>query len=116
MKEVYRGLLNGPEVLRQVRQAALTCPPEETEEQLTHLSRYIHLNPHTGYVINSLEELEKYPWSSFPNYLQGKGELVDISSILGLFKNPGQYKKFVFDQADYQRELKEIEHLLLEIP
>lgn len=88
----------------------------ETEEQLVHLSRYIHLNPHTGYVINSLKELEKYPWSSFPDYLQGKGEFVDISSISGLFKNPGQYKKFVFDQANYQRELKEIEHLLLEIP
>lgn len=88
----------------------------ESEEQLIHLSRYIHLNPHTGYVVKSLEELEEYPWSSFPDYLQGNSKLIDVDFILGLFRNPQQYKKFVFDQADYQRKLKEIEHLLLENP
>lgn len=88
----------------------------ESEEQLIHLSRYIHLNPHTGYVIKSIEELEEYPWSSFPDYLQKNSKVVNVNFILGLFKNPQQYKRFVFDQADYQRKLKEIEHLLLENP
>ena len=86
----------------------------ETDEQLVHLSRYIHLNPHTGYVIKSLEDLEEYPWSSFPNYLEESGEFVNVKFILDFFKSCKEYKKFVFDQSDYQRKLKEIEHLLIE--
>lgn len=86
----------------------------ETEEQLIHVSRYIHLNPHTGYVVKSLEELENYPWSSFPDYLQGNNKVVNTEFILNLFGSIQKYQKFVFDQAGYQRKLKEIEHLLLE--
>lgn len=86
----------------------------ETEEQLIHVSRYIHLNPHTGYVVKTLGELENYPWSSFPDYLQGNSKIVNIEFILNLFGSIREYKKFVFDQADYQRRLKEIEHMVLE--
>lgn len=86
----------------------------ETDEQLIHVSRYIHLNPHTGYVVKTLDELEQYPWSSFPDYLQGKGEFVDVQFILSFFGSTQEYKKFVFDQADYQGRLKEIEYLLFE--
>lgn len=86
----------------------------ETEEQLIHVSRYIHLNPHTGYVVKTLEELENYSWSSLPDYLQNNNKVVNIDFILSLFGNTEKYKKFVFDQADYQRKLKEIEHLVFE--
>lgn len=91
----------------------------ETEEQLIHVSRYIHLNPHTGYVVKTLEELENYPWSSFPDYLQENNKVVNIDFILNLFGSIKEYKqknykKFVIDQADYQRKLKEIEHLIFE--
>jgi len=86
----------------------------ETGEQLIHVSRYIHLNPHTGYAVKTLGELENYPWSSFPDYLQGNSTGVNIEFILNLFAGIHKYKKFVFDQADYQRRLKEIEHLVLE--
>lgn len=91
----------------------------ETEEQLIHVSRYIHLNPHTGYVVKTLEELENYPWSSFPDYLQENNKVVNIDFILNLFGSIKEYKqknykKFVIDQADYQRKLKEIEHLVFE--
>lgn len=86
----------------------------ETDEQLIHVSRYIHLNPYTGHVVKSLKELELYPWSSFPYYLRGDNGFVDIELVLGMFKNVASYKKFVFDQADYQRRLKEIEHLTIE--
>ncbi|MBI4039531.1 transposase [Candidatus Daviesbacteria bacterium] len=86
----------------------------ETDEQLIHVSRYIHLNPHTGYVVKTLEELERYPWSSFPDYLNGQGQFTDLVFILSFFGSVRGYKKFVFDQADYQRKLKEIKHLVLE--
>jgi len=86
----------------------------ETDEQLTHVSRYIHLNPYTGYVVKSLEELENYYWSSFPEYLKASGQFIDIYFVLSFFKNQKEYKQFIYDQADYQRELKEIEHLMFE--
>lgn len=87
----------------------------ETDEQLLHLSRYIHLNPYSSYVIKNLKDLEKYPYSSFLEYL-GKSQTNFCSKeiILGQFKNLKSYKKFVFDQADYQRELEKIKHLSLE--
>lgn len=86
----------------------------ETDEQLVHVSRYIHLNPNTGYVVKTQAELLDYPWSSFHDYLQGNNKIVNIEFVLSLFSSKEKYKKFVFDQADYQRKLKEIEHLVLE--
>ena len=67
----------------------------ETDEQLIHVSRYIHLNPHTGFVVKSLKELEEYPWSSFPDYLQTPREFVDTEFILSFFGNSQKYIKFV---------------------
>lgn len=89
----------------------------ETEEQLLHVSRYIHLNPLTGYVVKTKEELEAYPWSSFLDFLEKNDEVIEINSILDLIsQNIKEYKKFIFDQASYQRELKDIGYLLIENP
>jgi putative transposase len=86
----------------------------ETDEQFLHVSRYIHLNPFTSYIIKSLDDLEKYPWSSYQSYIKSEQNIVDISYILSNFINGEEYRKFVVDQADYQRRLKEIEHLILD--
>lgn len=88
----------------------------ETDEQFIHVSRYIHLNPHTGYVVKSFTDLEQYPWSSFKDYIMGKSDFVDMDFLMEFFKTSKKYKKFVQDQADYQRKLKEIEHLTIENP
>ena len=87
----------------------------ESDEQLLHVSRYTHLNPYSSYVIKTLEELENYPYSSLPEYLQRspKGSC-QKEIILDQFKNLNSYKNFVFDQANYQRELENIKHLILE--
>lgn len=87
----------------------------ETEEQLLHISRYIHLNPYTGYIVKTLEELLTYPYSSLSGYI-GKiqTDLINKNSILSHFKNALLYKEFVFDNASYQRELSNIKHLALE--
>ena len=86
----------------------------ETDEQLLHVSRYIHLNPVSAYLIE-VEQLKIYPWSSFPEYLNEQArEFVDTELILSFFKTRDDYQKFVFDQAEYQRELQNIKHLILE--
>lgn len=86
----------------------------ETDEQLIHLSRYIHLNPTTSSIVE-IDQLDKYPWSSFQEYLgQSKDKICVASEILGFFKRTKSYKDFVFDQALYAKQLHRIKHLLLE--
>ncbi|MBI2430899.1 MAG: transposase [Candidatus Levybacteria bacterium] len=86
----------------------------ETDEQFLHVSRYIHLNPYTGYLVKYHNELETYAWSSFPDYLKNNSSFVTKDLLMSFFRTVGQHKKFVLDQADYQRRLKEIEHLTFE--
>ncbi|MBI2597037.1 transposase [Candidatus Daviesbacteria bacterium] len=84
-----------------------------TEEQFLHVSRYIHLNPSTSYLVE-IKDLESYPWSSLLNYIgEGRYPFVDTKQILGII-NEKKYREFVFNQADYQRELGMIKHLTLE--
>jgi putative transposase len=87
----------------------------ESDEQLLHVSRYIHLNPSTGYVV-SIDDLPNYPWSSLRSYTKSSNEFSFVNSnlVLGLMGKESPYQNFVLDQAQYQRELSKIKHLLLE--
>lgn len=87
----------------------------ETEEHLQHVCRYIHLNPYTSYLVKDLNDLENYPYSSFPEYLgKTKKDFCQKEDILYHFKSPKKYREFVFNQADYQRSSNRIKHLSLE--
>ncbi|MBI2268413.1 MAG: transposase [Candidatus Blackburnbacteria bacterium] len=87
----------------------------QNEEQMVHVSRYIHLNPYTSYVTEDLLSLRSYRWSSFREYLGiASGNICDTEIVLSFFKNEGEYEKFVFDNAAYQRELDRIKHLVFE--
>ncbi len=86
-----------------------------SEGQLLHVSRYIHLNPYSGYLVKNINDLESYQWSSFREYLGLASKNICYKDlILSAFSCPDDYKKFVFDRADYQRELEQIKHLILE--
>lgn len=86
----------------------------ETDEQLLHVSRYIHLNPTTSYLVTR-EELKSFRLSSLPYYLgEIKSDLVTTTPVLSLAGKRSKYQEFVFDQVDYQRKLSQIEHLALE--
>lgn len=87
----------------------------ETNEQLLHVSRYIHLNPYSSFVVKTIKELITHRWSSLPEYLfPEKEKLCDKTLVLSQFKNKGAYEKFIFDQADYQRKLDVIKHLFID--
>ncbi len=83
----------------------------DSDEQLLHVSRYIHLNP----LVSSLvADLNDYPWSSYKAYIE-KNTNEDLSKpniILSNFKTTEDYKKFVSDQEDYARSLELIKHVL----
>ncbi|OGH23653.1 MAG: hypothetical protein A2958_02670 [Candidatus Levybacteria bacterium RIFCSPLOWO2_01_FULL_38_13] len=86
----------------------------ETDEQLIHVSRYIHLNPMTSYLVKNFDSLVNYSWSSLPEYVAQKESFCETSTILGFFKDSGEYEAFLKDQAGYQRELNAIKHLLID--
>ncbi len=86
----------------------------ESDEQLIHVSRYIHLNPMTAFLIRTIEELESYPWSSYPDYIRREKTYLRKDIILDFFRSIADYKKFVANQIDYQRKLDRIKHLILE--
>lgn len=87
----------------------------ETDEQLIHVSRYVHLNPVTAYIIE-IDQLEHYAWSSFKDYIlmNRSNSFVSIDFILSFFPLRDEFKKFVYDQVGYQRELDKIKHLVFE--
>lgn len=85
----------------------------ETNEQLIHLSRYIHLNAVVSNVIRE-KELFSYPWSSLPDYVSGKSLILQMDHVLGQFKTPQNYKKFVSDYIDYAKRIERIKHLTFE--
>lgn len=87
----------------------------ETQEQLIHISRYIHLNPVTSYILEDIEELNNYPWSSFPIYTGKQGSnIIDTELVMSLFSSVDKFISFTKDQVNYQRKLNEIKHLTLE--
>ena len=86
----------------------------ESEEQLLHVSRYIHLNPLVGEVTPGLRS---YKWSSCQEYFDFSLETVcQKQEILNYFPKPRErsYEKFVLDQVDYARSLEKIKTQLLD--
>ena len=81
----------------------------ESNDQLIHLSRYIHLNPVTSFLV---EKPEDYPHSSFLQYFENLPLMIDPDIVINQFKSKHEYKKFVNDNKEYQRELNKIKHLI----
>lgn len=77
---------------------------------LMHVSRYIHLNPYTSSLVNSLDELERYPWSSLKDYLHPtpQNHLIDTTLLQGLIGPAHKHRAFIADRADYQRTLHQL--------
>lgn len=87
----------------------------ESDEQLVHLSRYIHLNAFTSGLVNSMEALDAYPWSSWYEWLHPEEKKVtDKSEILSFFTSMQDYREFIADQRDYQRDLGLLKSYLVE--
>lgn len=105
--------------LRNNRHGALFINPFKakrvgTDEEFMHISRYIHLNPVTSFLIG-INQLIDYPWTSLPWYGQEKkGSLVKTNELIAMFKSKDKYLRFIKDQADYQRKLGLIKKLTME--
>lgn len=82
----------------------------DKDEQLLHLTRYIHLNPVS---VNLVEKPKEWLYSSYCEYIDRKdGSLCEFSHLIDL--SPKKYQKFVNDRIDYQKELSKIKRLTIE--
>lgn len=84
----------------------------ESNEQLLHVGRYIHLNPLVGFVTKNIET---YKWSSYPEFVKSlDNNICEKAIVLSQFKSRDDYKKFVLDHVDYAQKLEQVKHLLLD--
>jgi len=104
----------------------------ENDEQLTHLSRYIHLNPveliQPGWKDEGIKNLKivrdflnKYRWSSYPRYI-GEADfefvkIIEHNNILDNLIPTKKYRKFLenwFSKVDFDKETPTLGAKLLE--
>lgn len=90
-------------------QGAFKAVRIENDEQLIHVSRYIHLNPLIDYLV---KDLKTYPYSSYLEFLDKRNGFCRKEFILGNRSMGGNYEQFVLDQEDYGRSIKRMERLL----
>jgi len=84
----------------------------KNDDQLLHLTRYIHINPVTASLVDKPEDWE---FSSYREYIGTnltEKNICSFSDYLSI--EPESYKKFVNDHIDYQKKLALIKHLTLE--
>lgn len=87
----------------------------ETDEQFVHVARYIHLNPYSSFVVRNISELKNYKWSSLGDYLgENNFGFLNKDFLSSFYSPPEKFISFTFDQADYQRKLQQIKHLIWE--
>ncbi|MBI3999853.1 MAG: transposase [Candidatus Omnitrophica bacterium] len=82
----------------------------ETDDQLWHVSRYIHLNPTTA---NLVKRPELWKYSSYPRYIKTERSKFSLPTTSVFDCTPKEYQKFVENQISYQKQLTIIQHLTL---
>ncbi|MCS7180394.1 MAG: transposase [bacterium] len=82
----------------------------ENDEQLLHLTRYIHLNPVTAFLVEKPEDWEFSSYKEYLNHIIKK--VCEFEDIIEIKEN--DYKAFVEDRISYQRELAKIKKLIID--
>ena len=84
----------------------------DSDEQLLHLTRYIHLNPVTSYLVDDPAD---WPASSYQEYVStvsNSAKVCHYDSLINI--KPGEYEEFVKERISDQRDLARIKRLILE--
>lgn len=86
----------------------------ETDEQLLHVTRYVHLNPVAAFMIPE-SVVDTYPWSSLSEYVtKASSGFCETGWVKEFFKKPVGYRSFVHDQVAYAKALARIHHIALD--
>jgi len=82
------------------------------DEQLLHLTRYIHLNPTSAGLVEKPEDWEFSSYREYINLIRIENPICSKKDIFNI--SPKAYKKFVNDRKSYQRELALIKNALID--
>jgi putative transposase len=83
-----------------------------SDNQLLHLTRYIHLNPTSAGLVQCPED---WGYSSYDEFLKIDAATIGVCSFEDLLDiKPQQYQKFVNDQKSYQHQLAIIKSLTID--
>ncbi len=81
-----------------------------TEQQFLHLTRYIHLNPVTAYLVTHPEDWAASSYREYISVDEGCTGLCTSKEMVGM--DPISYRKFVEDGISYGRRLAGVKALL----
>lgn len=82
----------------------------KSDEQMLHLSRYLHLNPVSAGLV---KKPNQWKFSSYLEYIdKTDNNLCQFKDIIDIQRD--KYKEFVLDQISYQKEISKIKKLLFE--
>jgi len=83
----------------------------KTDEQLLHLTRYLHLNPVTAYLV---EKPEYWEYSSCHEYLGNTTQtrICEFEEFIEIKQD--EYKEFMNSRIDEQRDSARIKSLILD--
>lgn len=81
-----------------------------TDEQLLHLTRYVHLNPSSAGIVTNPEDWDFSSYKEFIN--KTKRKICNYKKILDI--NTKDYQKFVEDRKAYQQEISKIKSILID--
>jgi putative transposase len=82
----------------------------ESDDQLYHLTRYIHLNPVSADLVNDPKD---WSFSSYKEYIKdSKNKICKYNDFFKI--EPDSYQQFVKDNISYQRQLQIIKNLMLD--
>ncbi|MDP8248132.1 MAG: transposase [Candidatus Tritonobacter lacicola] len=84
----------------------------KTDEQLLHLTRYIHLNPVTASLVSKPEDWLASSYREYIGEVEDSDRICKYADILKI--EPNSYRDFVLDGISYQRELAKIKALLID--
>lgn len=84
----------------------------KSDEQLLHLTRYIHLNPVTASLVRNPEDWEASSYGEYISTDRNELRVCDFENILDIL--PERYASFVKDGTGYQKDRARIKHLMLD--
>ena len=84
----------------------------DTDEQLLHLTRYIHLNPTSAGMSAKPEDWLFSSYREYINLLHKEDNLCRFGDRLDI--SPEKYQRFVDNQQDYQKKLSQIKKYLID--
>ncbi len=84
----------------------------ENDEQMMHLTRYVHLNPVTANLVNKPEQWKFSSYKEFLGEMKDRERICNFSSLINIGST--NYREFTESRIDYQRELARIKSLFLE--